>query len=72
VTRVRMFLAAILAALGLLTFVHTPAANAVIAHIEIGEEGLDPNAPPPPPPAGALLSLCITIRAAGSTNCIAL
>ena len=70
-SRIRMFIAAVVAAFGLLTVMHTPAANAIIVHAEV-LEGVDPSSPPPPPEKGDLLSLCLTIRAAASTNCISI
>ena len=69
-SRIRMFVAAAVAAFGLMTFVATPAANAIIVHAEIGE-GIDPSSPPEPAP-GVLLGLCLTIRSANSTNCISI
>jgi hypothetical protein len=45
----------------------TPAANAAIINIEVGEGG-PPSAPPPP---GGLLSLCLQIRP-NPASCIAL
>ena len=67
--RIRKFVVAIVAAVGLVAFVG-PAANAIIVHAEIGE-GVDPSAPPEPAP-GALVGLCLTIRSANSTNCISI
>jgi hypothetical protein len=57
-----MFVAAVVAAFGLMTFVAMPAANAIVVHVEVGE-GIDPNAPPTEPPTGALVNLCLTVRA---------
>ena len=67
-TRIRLFFAALFAAMGLLTVVQMPGASAAIVHAEIGENGT----PSTPPAAGSgeLLHLCLTIRAAGSHNCI--
>jgi len=54
--------------MGLLTVVQMPTASAVIVHAEIGENGT----PSTPPQAGTgeILHLCLTIRAASSTNCL--
>ena len=67
-SRIRMFVAAVLASLGLMTFVATPHASAIIVHAEI-LEGVDPNSPPEPAP-GTLLHLCLTIRPNPPVACV--
>jgi hypothetical protein len=58
-----MFVAALVAAFGLMTFVVTPAADAIVIHVEVAEGGIDPNAPPPEPTTGQIVNLCLTVRA---------
>jgi len=66
VTKVRIFVAALVAATGLLTMVGAESAGAIRINIGILE---GTSTPPPPPTPGEILGLCVQIRP-NPANCI--